>query len=99
MITTKQRAYLRSLANQTEALYQAGKFGVNENLIETINAALEARELIKITVLETCPDDARTVAGKLAAALAAENVQTIGRKVVLYRASREKAPQIILPKA
>ena len=56
MITTKQRAYLRSLANTIEPTTQIGKFGIGETLIETVEKALEAHELIKLTILETCPE-------------------------------------------
>ncbi|MEG1742569.1 MAG: YhbY family RNA-binding protein [Clostridia bacterium] len=97
MITTKQRAYLRSLANTTESLYQIGKNGITATVIETLSAALESRELIKITVLEACPDTAKTIMTSLMDVLSCEAVQTIGRKVVIYRKS-ENTPTIVLPK-
>ena len=96
MITTKQRAYLRSLANKIEPYHQIGKYGVNENLIKTLSDALEARELIKISVLETCPESTKEVMQSLCELLRCEPVQVIGRKVVIYRSSKEK-PTIVLP--
>lgn len=97
MITTKQRAYLRSLAQNIEALYQIGKNGITETVTETLDAALEARELIKITVLETSPDGVKDIMTGLIAYLGCEPVQTIGRKVVVYRKS-ENNPRIVLPR-
>lgn len=97
MITTKQRAYLRSLANNTETFHQIGKNGINENLVKTLSDALEARELIKISVHETCPDTPKEIMNALCVLLECEAVQVIGRKVVIYRASSEQ-PQIVLPK-
>lgn len=87
MITTKQRAYLRGLANKVPALYQVGKDGINENMIKQINDALEARELIKIHVLESALMSAREAANTLADAVNADIVQTIGNKFVLYKES------------
>lgn len=60
-MTSKQRAYLKSLASTTSAIFQIGKSGISENTIKQINDALEARELIKITVLETAPEDVKTL--------------------------------------
>lgn len=89
MLTGKQRAYLRAIANRTEALYICGKGGISENLIKTFSDGLESREIIKITVLETCPDTPREVCAALCEALSADPVQVIGRKIVLYRESRD----------
>ena len=97
MITTKQRAYLRKLGQTTEALYQIGKNGIIETTIETLDAALTARELIKITVLETSPVTAREAMGILTERLGCEPVQVIGRKITVYRPNHEK-PVIILPR-
>lgn len=85
MISTKQRAYLRSLAAETTPVTQVGKNGVTEPLIKTLSDALEAHELIKLSVLETCPSTPREVADALCAALGCDPVQVIGRKVSLYR--------------
>ncbi len=88
-MTSKQRAGLRSLANTLEPVFQIGKGGINENLVEQVDECLEKRELIKITLLQSCELDARTACGQLAEAVDAEPVQCIGRRFVLYRASRE----------
>ncbi len=97
MITSKQRAYLRGLANDLPAIMQVGKGGLNENLLKTFSDALEARELIKLKVLENSGEEPRDVLNALAEALGAEPVAATGRKIVLYRAS-EKNPTIVLPK-
>ena len=90
MITSKQRAYLRSLANTLDPIFQIGKGGINENLIKQLDDALEARELIKLHVLETAFMDSRETLGELAEILGAEPVQAIGSKIVLYRESVNK---------
>ena len=87
MITSKQRAYLRGLANGIPAIMQIGKGGISENLIKTVSDALEARELIKLTVLENSMETPRAMADGLAEAVGAEVVGVIGRKVILYRQS------------
>lgn len=94
-MTGKQRAKLRSMANTVPALYQIGKGGVTPEVQEQLDAALEARELIKATVLESCPSDAKETLSTLASRLQAEPVQCIGRKITLYRRSKEK-PKIEL---
>ena len=96
MITSKQRAYLRSLANPIPTIMQIGKGGLTENLLKTVSDALEARELIKLNVLENSGEDAYDLLQDLAAQLGAEPVAVVGRKIVLYRAS-EKKPTIVLP--
>ena len=60
-MTSKQRAYLKSLASNISAIFQIGKSGISENTIKQIDDALEARELIKITVLETAPEDIKSI--------------------------------------
>ena len=97
MITSKQRAYLRSLANPIPTIMQIGKGGLTENLLKTVSDALEARELIKLNVLENSGEDAYDLLQNLASELGAEPVAVVGRKIVLYRAS-EKKPVIELPK-
>ncbi len=98
MITSKQRAYLRSLSNDLPAIMQVGKGGVTENMLKTFSDALEARELIKLKVLENSGEDPKALLNSLAASLGAEPVAAVGRKIVLYRAS-EKNPTIELPRA
>ena len=98
MITSKQRAYLRGLANELPAIMQVGKGGVNENMLKTFSDALEARELIKLHVLENSGYTPKEMIAALAEALDAEAVAVTGKKIVLYRAS-EKKPVIELPRA
>ena len=97
MITSKQRAYLRSLANPVEAILQIGKAGINDNLIKQVSDALEARELIKLTMLETAPGDIKSLGNQLAMKTDAILVQKMGKKITLYR-MRKKDPTIVLPK-
>ena len=87
MLTSKERAYLRGLANNESAIMQIGKGGVTENLAKTISDALEARELIKISVLENCMETPKEAANALAQAVGADVVGVVGRKVILYRES------------
>lgn len=96
MITSKQRAYLRGLANDIPAIMQIGKGGLTDNLIRTCSDALEARELIKLSVLENCGETPRAVADALADALGADVVAVTGKKAVFYRRSSKK-PVIELP--
>ena len=87
MITSKQRAYLRGLANNIPAIMQIGKGGIGENLIKTVSDALEARELIKLTVLENSMESPKDVATELAEAVSADVVGVVGKKIILYRES------------
>ena len=89
MITSKQRAQLRGLAMQEDTIVFVGKGGITENLIESVNAALKARELVKGKVLESSMLTAREACEQLAEALGAEAVQAIGTKFVLYRRKPE----------
>ena len=89
MLTSKPRAYLRGLANTESAIMQIGKGGVSDNLTKTVSDALEARELIKLSVLENCEYTPKETANELAAAVGADVVGVIGRKIILYRESRE----------
>lgn len=99
MITSKQRAYLRKLANGIDPVFQIGKSGMSEEILTQLSNALEARELIKIKILETAMLDTRTVCDETAKALNAEPVQSIGSKFVLYRQARkEKNRKVELPK-
>lgn len=86
-LTSKQRAHLRSMATSIPAIMQVGKDGIGDNMIKTVSDALEARELIKLTVLENSGEEPADTALALAAATGAEVVCTIGRKIVLYRES------------
>ena len=95
MITSKQRAYLRGLANTIPALYQVGKGGIDSTLLKTLDEALEAKELIKVHVLENSGENTRELCNFIAERLNAEPVQAIGSKFVLSRESENKK-QIIL---
>ncbi len=89
MLTSKQRAQLRGMANRLDAIFQVGKGGVNDQLTRQVDEALEARELIKLRVLETSPNKAREAADLIAAAVCADVVQVIGSRFVLYRESED----------
>lgn len=95
MLTSKQRAKLRSLANPIDTILQIGKGGIIDTLVKQADDALTARELIKCRVLDNCMLSAREVAEQLAQQTGAEVVQTIGSKLVLYRRN-EKKPGIEL---
>lgn len=95
-MTSKQRAYLRGLANTIQPIFQIGKSGISDNLIKQLDDALEARELIKINVLETAPDNVKSFGEEIAMATSSICVQTVGNKITLYRA-RKKDSKIILP--
>lgn len=96
-MTSKQRAYLRSLANPLQPIVHVGKGGLTDTLYKQADDALTARELIKGKVLETAPESAREAAEQLAQAVNAEVVQVIGRVFVLYRPNAEE-PKITLPR-
>jgi RNA-binding protein len=98
MLTGKQKRFLRSKAHHLDPLFQVGKGGVNENMIKQIDDVLEARELIKVSILQNCDEDRDTVAEQLSKGAKAELVQVIGNTIVLYKESKEKK-QIELPKA
>ena len=97
MLTGKQRAYLRSLAQKEECILYVGKSGVTEPVIAEMNDALAARELVKGKVQETCMYTAAEAQQLLCEACGAEGVQVIGRVFVLYR-KNNKQPKIELPK-
>lgn len=95
-MTSKQRAYLRGLSNRIEAIFQIGKNGINDNLIKQLDDALEARELIKITVLETAPDSAKSLSFEISEKTNSMVVQVIGNKITLFR-QKKKDSKIELP--
>lgn len=98
MLTGKQRAYLRSLANSLPAKYQVGKAGFEDDaFITQIREGLEKNELIKVSVLENADLSPRDVSDALCEMLGCEGVQAIGSKFVLYKKSK-KNPKIILPR-
>ncbi|MBQ3108330.1 MAG: ribosome assembly RNA-binding protein YhbY [Clostridia bacterium] len=89
MLNSRQRAQLRALANGIDPIFQIGKGGIGENMAEQIDLALEKRELVKINVLETADVTAKEALEILCEEIGAEPVQAIGRKIVLYKESRE----------
>lgn len=95
-MTSKQRAYLKGLAMKMNPIFQIGKSSVTPELTSAIDEALEARELIKLSVLKNCFDDPREIASLIAERTRSEVVQVIGKKIVLYRESKDKK-QIELP--
>lgn len=99
MLTSKQRAYLRSLATNLDTIVMVGKGGMSGEIIKQAADAIQARELIKGKVLtETSPVSSREAAEMLAEKTGSEVVQVIGSKFVLYK-RHPKEPKIVLPKA
>ncbi len=90
MITTKQRARLRSLGNALEPVMQIGKDGLNENSITTARQVLQARELAKFKVLNNCDEEPKELAQELAGIIGADVVQCIGKTFILYKKSTKK---------
>ncbi|HIU67473.1 MAG TPA: ribosome assembly RNA-binding protein YhbY [Candidatus Caccomorpha excrementavium] len=97
MLTTKQRAYLKGLAMNLDPIYQIGKSSLTPEITKGIDEALKARELVKIAVLNNCLDDPKELGSMVAERTRSELVQVIGKKIVLYRESKEKK-RIELPK-
>lgn len=98
-MTSKQRAYLRGLASTIDPVYRIGKASISPEITEGISEALEARELIKINVLNNCASDPRDIANVLAERTRSQVVQVIGNKIILYRESKKKnIKKIELPK-
>ena len=99
-MTSKQRAYLKSLAADMEAVFQVGKASVTPEFISALDDVLEKRELIKVSVLQNCADDPRELAGMIAERTRSEVVHVIGKKMVFYRQAKDpKKRRIELPPA
>ena len=96
-MTTKQRAYLKSLAMTMDPIFQIGKNSMTPELTKAVTEALQARELIKISVLKNCADDPRDLADMMADRTKSQVVQVIGKKIVLYKEGKEKNQKIQLP--
>ena len=97
-MTSKQRSYLKGIAMTTEPIFQIGKSSVTPELTAAVAEALEARELIKITVLKNCLDDGKSIAQVLAERTRSEVVQVIGKKIVLYKPAKDESRRkIVLP--
>lgn len=95
-MTSKQRAYLKSLASNLDPIFQVGKSSLTPELTEAIGEAFNTRELIKIAVLKNCMDDPRAIAEMVAGRTKSQVVQVIGKKIVLYRENKDNK-KIILP--
>ncbi|MCD7865863.1 MAG: ribosome assembly RNA-binding protein YhbY [Clostridiales bacterium] len=95
-MTSKQRAYLKSLAMNLEPVMQIGKGSVTPEIVAAVDEAYNTRELIKISVLKNCFDDPKEIAEVIAERTHSQVVQVIGKKIILYRPDKEK-PKIILP--
>lgn len=96
-MTTKQRAYLKGLAMTMDPIFQIGKNSMTPEFTRAIQEALDARELIKISVLKNCMDDPRELAQMLAERTKSQVVQVIGKKIVLYKEGKDKNKKIQLP--
>ena len=90
MLTSKQRAQLRGMANSIDTIFQIGKGGINDQLIKQVEEAIDVRELIKLRVLETSPQSSKQAADEIAKQTGSEVVQIIGSKFILYRTSNDK---------
>lgn len=96
-MTSKQRAYLKSLAMVMDPIFQIGKSSMTPEVTGAIAEALEARELIKINVLQNCMDAPKEIAQMLAERTHSQVVQVIGKKIVLYKEGKDEKKKIILP--
>lgn len=96
-MTSKQRAYLKSLAMTMDPIINIGKLSVTPELVASVDEAIEKRELIKLGVLKNCIDDPKVIAETIAERTKSQVVQVIGKKIVLYRKNQKK-PKIELPK-
>jgi len=96
MLTGKQKRYLRSIAVNEKAIFQIGKDGLNDNLYTSLNEALKARELVKISILKTCDIDINVIAIELVENTNSELVQKIGKTLILYKRNIRE-PKIVLP--
>lgn len=95
-MTSKQRSYLKGLASNMIPIFQIGKSSLTPEFISAVDAAIEKRELIKISVLKNCADDPHELAEMLAGRTKSQVVVVIGKKIVLYRPAK-KNPKIKLP--
>lgn len=95
-MTSKQRAYLKSLASNMEPIVHVGKASASAEVVTSVQEALEARELIKIGVLKNCADDPHTIAEIISERTHSQIVHVIGKKIILYKPNKDK-PRIKLP--
>ena len=95
-MTSKQRAYLKSISSTYEPIFQIGKGSITPEVCEAVSEALTARELIKISVLKNCADDPKDVATLIAERTRSQVVHVIGRKIVLFRQNPKKEDRKIM---
>ncbi|MCI9337619.1 MAG: ribosome assembly RNA-binding protein YhbY [Lachnospiraceae bacterium] len=95
-MTSKQRAYLKSLASNLNPIFQVGKASLTPEVTEAIREAFNTNELIKVAVLKNCADDPREIAEMVAERTHSQVVQVIGKRFILYKPDRDK-PKIVLP--
>ena len=97
-MTSKQRAYLKSLAMNLDPVFQIGKSSLTPELTAAVQEALDARELIKVSVLQNSVDDPKELAGLVSERTRSQVVQVIGRKIVLYKEGKDDRKKIVLPR-
>ncbi|MEE1228259.1 MAG: ribosome assembly RNA-binding protein YhbY [Lachnospiraceae bacterium] len=95
-MTSKQRAYLKGLAQKMDPVMQIGKASLTPEVIEAVREVIDKRELVKISILKNCFDDPHQMGEMLAERTRSELVQVIGKKIVLYKPNKDK-PKIVLP--
>lgn len=95
-MTSKQRSYLKGLASNLDPVFQVGKSSLTPEITEAVAEAFNTRELIKLNVLKNCADDPRTIADILAERTHSQVVHVIGKKIVLYKESKDNK-KIVLP--
>lgn len=95
-MTSKQRAYLSSLANTIDPIFQIGKASLTPEIIEALDAALEKRELIKVSVLKNCIDDPKEIAAMIGERTHSQVVKVIGKKMIFFRPAKKNS-KIKLP--
>ena len=95
-MTSKQRAYLKSLAMKMEPIFRIGKSSMSPELTKAIEEALDARELIKVSVLQNCADDPKEIAQIVSERTRSQVVQVIGKKIVLYKKGKGEKEKIQL---
>lgn len=96
-MTSKQRAYLKSIAMKQDAIMQIGKSSLTPEITSAVEEALTARELIKISILQNCMDDPKMIADMLGERTHSQVVQVIGKKIVLYKEGKDEKKKIVLP--
>lgn len=95
-MTSKQRSYLKNLANNLEPISHIGKSNLTPEVTEAVSEAFNTRELVKVAVLKNCMEDPKVIADTLAGRTRSQVVQVVGKKIILYKESREHK-KIVLP--